>query len=37
MIGVVPQEYNLNQFIPIKETMTNIGGYFGLTKNASNL
>ena len=32
MIGVVPQEYNLNQFIPIKETMINIGGYFGLTK-----
>lgn len=35
MIGVVPQEYNLNQFIPIKETMTNIGGYFGLTKTQS--
>ena len=35
MIGVVPQEYNLNQFIPIKETMTNIGGYFGLTKKQS--
>ena len=32
MIGVVPQEYNLNQFIPIIETMINIGGYFGLTK-----
>tara|TARA_B100001093_G_scaffold502313_1_gene555142 strand:- start:743 stop:1654 length:912 start_codon:yes stop_codon:yes gene_type:complete len=32
MIGVVPQEYNLNQFIPIIETMVNIGGYFGLTK-----
>ena len=32
MIGVVPQEYNLNQFIPIRETMINIGGYFGLTK-----
>ena len=32
MIGVVPQEYNLNQFIPIEETMINIGGYFGLTK-----
>ena len=35
MIGVVPQEYNLNQFIPIKETMINIGGYFGLTKTQS--
>ncbi len=35
MIGVVPQEYNLNQFIPIKETMINIGGYFGLTKKDS--
>lgn len=35
MIGVVPQEYNLNQFIPIKETMVNIGGYFGLTKKES--
>ena len=33
MIGVVPQEYNLNQFIPIIETMVNIGGYFGLSKN----
>ena len=33
MIGVVPQEYNLNQFIPIQETMINIGGYFGLSKN----
>ena len=32
MIGVVPQEYNLNQFIPIIETMNNIGGYFGLSK-----
>lgn len=35
MIGVVPQEYNLNQFIPIQETMINIGGYFGLGKKAS--
>ena len=35
MIGVVPQEYNLNQFIPIQETMINIGGYFGLTKKQS--
>ncbi len=35
MIGVVPQEYNLNQFIPICETMINIGGYFGLTKKQS--
>ena len=35
MIGVVPQEYNLNQFIPIIETMVNIGGYFGLTKKDS--
>tara|TARA_Y100000389_G_scaffold204577_1_gene258101 strand:- start:736 stop:1650 length:915 start_codon:yes stop_codon:yes gene_type:complete len=35
MIGVVPQEYNLNQFIPIEETMINIGGYFGLTKKQS--
>ena len=32
MIGVVPKEYNLNQFIPIIETMVNIGGYFGLSK-----
>ena len=32
MIGVVPQEYNLNQFIPIIETMVHIGGYFGLSK-----
>ena len=35
MIGVVPQEYNLNQFIPIQETMINIGGYFGLSKKKS--
>ena len=35
MIGVVPQEYNLNQFIPIRETMINIGGYFGLSKKES--
>ena len=26
-IGIVPQEYNLNQFIPIEETMINVGGY----------
>ena len=35
MIGVVPQEYNLNQFIPILETMINIGGYFGLSRKKS--
>ena len=35
MIGVVQQEYNLNQFIPIQETMINIGGYFGLSKKKS--
>jgi ABC-2 type transport system ATP-binding protein len=28
----VPQEYNLCQFIPIEETMVNVGGYFGLTR-----
>ncbi len=32
-IGIVPQEYNLNQFIPIEETMLNVGGYFGLEQN----
>ena len=32
-IGIVPQEYNLNQFIPIKETMINVGGYFGIERN----
>ena len=31
-IGLVPQEYNLNQFIPIQETMTNVAGYFGINK-----
>ena len=31
-IGLVPQEYNLCQFIPIEETMVNVGGYFGLTR-----
>ena len=30
-----PEEYNLNQFIPIQETMINIGGYFGLSKKKS--
>ena len=32
-IGIVPQEYNLNQFIPIEETMINVGGYFGIERN----
>ncbi len=31
-IGIVPQEYNLNQFIPIEETMINVGGYFGIKR-----
>ena len=31
-IGLVPQEYNLNQFISIEETMINTAGYFGITK-----
>ena len=31
-IGLVPQEYNLNQFIPIFETMINVAGYFGINK-----
>lgn len=31
-IGIVPQEYNLNQFIPIEETMINVGGYFGIER-----
>jgi len=31
-IGLVPQEYNLNQFIPIEETMINVAGYFGINK-----
>ena len=31
-IGIVPQEYNLNQFIPIEETMLNVGGYFGIAR-----
>ena len=31
-IGIVPQEYNLNQFIPIEETMVNVGGYFGIER-----
>ena len=26
------QEYNLNQFIPIEETMINVAGYFGINK-----
>ena len=31
-IGLVPQEYNLNQFIPIQEIMINVAGYFGINK-----
>ena len=31
-IGLVPQEYNLNQFIPILETMINVAGYFGINR-----
>ena len=31
-IGLVPQEYNLNQFISIEETMINTAGYFGITR-----
>ena len=31
-IGLVPQEYNLNQFITVEETMFNIAGYFGIEK-----
>ena len=31
-IGLVPQEYNLCQFIPIEETMINVAGYFGIDK-----
>ena len=31
-IGLVPQEYNLCQFIPIEETMINVAGYFGINK-----
>ena len=31
-IGLVPQEFNLNQFISIEETMINTAGYFGITK-----
>ncbi len=31
-IGLVPQEYNLCQFIPIEETMINVAGYFGINR-----
>ena len=31
-IGLVPQEFNLNQFISIEETMINTAGYFGITR-----
>ncbi len=34
-IGLVPQEYNLNQFISIEETMINTAGYFGITKHVA--
>ena len=31
-IGLVPQEYNLCQFIPIEETMINVAGFFGINR-----
>jgi ABC-2 type transport system ATP-binding protein len=31
-IGLVPQEYNLCQFIPIEETMISVAGYFGINR-----
>ena len=34
-IGLVPQEYNLNQFISIEETMINTAGYFGITRDVA--
>ena len=36
-IGLVPQEYNLNQFIPIEETMINVAGYFGINKDEAEI
>lgn len=32
-IGLVPQEFNFNQFEPVEEIVINQGGYYGLDKN----
>ena len=34
-IGVVPQEFNFNQFEPIIEILTNQAGYFGMSRRAA--
>ncbi|OZA79204.1 MAG: ABC transporter, partial [Halothiobacillus sp. 39-53-45] len=31
-IGVVPQEFNFNQFEPVEEVVINQGGFYGLTR-----
>lgn len=34
-IGLVPQEFNFNQFEPVEEIVINQGGYYGLDKNTA--
>ena len=31
-IGLVPQEFNFNQFEPVEEIVINQGGYYGLDR-----
>ncbi|MFA7521719.1 MAG: ABC transporter ATP-binding protein [Halothiobacillaceae bacterium] len=34
-IGVVPQEFNFNQFEPVEEVVINQGGFYGMTRKAA--
>ncbi|MEJ2142103.1 MAG: ABC transporter ATP-binding protein [Gammaproteobacteria bacterium] len=34
-IGLVPQEFNFNQFEPVEEIVINQGGYYGIDKNTA--
>lgn len=34
-IGVVPQEFNFNQFEPVEEVIINQGGFYGMTRKAA--
>ena len=34
-IGVVPQEFNFNQFEPVEEVVINQGGFYGMTRSAA--
>ncbi|MDA3876910.1 MAG: ABC transporter ATP-binding protein [Halothiobacillus sp.] len=34
-IGIVPQEFNFNQFEPVEEVVINQGGFYGMTRKAA--